>query len=210
MRQVIEAMVYVEIDADSVEEAYEYFSDGLDDIPGLVDLTVTQVNQREKPYDVPVGAEAWGLAAKEVRFDEDHFYRFHDGRKRFGVHDGSWWWTNGHVMLRCDGEPPSDPEKWTLVENPRFEKAFVAEAKRTEATFGDEAKQGSLRVRRSTTTPPIGIDGDYYTLAMTRGTKWLVPKKPTAPMYRVEDDGRIVAVVMPVKLDVVPVSTVVQ
>lgn len=199
-RQIIKATVIVEVDASSPEEAYENFGDGLDKIDGLYDLMVTAVEQSEKPYAVPAGAERWAAAAKAIRLDDDHENRG-DGKRLWGSYDGSWWWTNGHVMLRCEGSAPSESE-WRRIPDKDFEKAIAPKVPRASAVFGDvERLKYGAPFRRSKTAPPIAISDDYFILASTAAAAWTAPTDIKSPFCGYDAEGKLVAVVMPMKVD---------
>lgn len=200
-RFVIEATVHVEVDAKDAETAYEEFCDAIESIDGLVDFTVPKVNQFEKPYEVPAGAEVWGEAAKAIRFEDDFRSARSDGRRLWGRFDGSWWWTNGHVMLRCAGPGPTDAETWRQVEDEKILNAIRVTAARRPAILGDALKlrYGSV-VRRTVGETPIAMSDAYYRLAIAVVRSWEAPLVDTDPFHGLDESGRLVAVVMPMRV----------
>lgn len=202
-RQVINATVRVEVDAEDETEAYERFCDGLDAIVGLVDTTVMHVEQTEKPYHVPTGAERWADAAKEIRFDES---RFGDER-RFGMYDGSWWWTDGHVMLRCEGAPPAaEAGKWRQVPDADVAKAVEGDGARVPSHFEPVMTESGRQLQRSVTVPTVAMTDAFCRLARTRAFSWRVPENHRSAIHGLDVEGRLVAVVMPYRLDLEPLA----
>lgn len=199
-RQIIKALLHVEVDASDAEEAYERFVDGLDRIEGLVDLCVNQVEQTEKPYEIPKGAERWGDVAKDIRFS-DGFPALADDRRMWGMYDGSWWWTNGHVMLRCEGAPPTDEQEWRRIPDEKMVEGLKPKTKRQVTTLGDVQKtNGGTLFRRTKTIPPVSLSDAYCRLLEVAVTSWLVAKKDVDPVHGLDAEGRLVAIIMPMRI----------
>lgn len=197
-RHCIEALIYVEVDADGPEEAYEHFADGLDEIPRLHSLEVRKVEQKVKPFDLPPGAERWRDVAADIRFGDD---RWESTTQRLcGFHDGSWWWTDGHVLLRCDGHIPADENVWRRIPDEIFTKAFVLKRKRSRTIAWSSPRHvhRTVAARHSLTTPPVYLDSKYIRLGECGGvTEWRVGNDPLVPVHGVDDDGRLVMVIAP-------------
>lgn len=95
----IEGYYETEIDAESEDEALSVAMRQAEDVDGWVG---TSSEATELRYEPPAGTERYHEVAGRIRFSDT----FPPHRWLSGL--GSWWWTDGHAMLRCDGPEPSD------------------------------------------------------------------------------------------------------
>jgi len=201
-RFTIEALVWVDIEAEDAETAYENFYDGLERIEGTRDCSVSRVEQEEVPYTVPEGMGRWSAAMINVRLGEEVGAR--SAGPVEGTYDGSWWWSNGHVLLRCEGPAPTGDD-WKHLTPAELEKAIVPKAKRRPTAWGDVvvSESGFVHARIAAEDPHIGIQQRYHsTIEESLGpcVTWRVGKK-TEPMHAFDSEGRLMAVVMPMLTD---------
>jgi hypothetical protein len=202
-RYTIEAMVHVDIEAEDAETAYEHFGDALEEIKGCRDFSVQKVEQKEVAYFWPKGAERWAVAARNIRLGEEPYAA---PVTIVGKYDGSWWWSNGHVLLRCDGEVLSgDGPSFRVLPDGEMVKAFAMKKKRRPSEWSAvyPTKRGYTRGRVACEDSGIGIDQRYYALVadtLGEGHTWHIGK-PFDPMHITDREGRLMAVVMPMKPD---------
>lgn len=138
------------------------------------------------PYAVPSGVGPWGPHLEAIRLA--------DGEDRHvGEWDGSWWWGNGHLLLRCPG--PCVPENGGAVHDVGAVQGVAAEGSRAvwvDGT-GDDAK--AYRCGN------VGISRVYHALveAGAPGCSWWVDGRYD-PILAKDAEGRTVAVVMPMSV----------
>lgn len=190
-RATIHAMLTFDIEGEDDEQIAERFADSLgfahDNVEGIHSITCVSSETIDRPFDVPKGAERWAAFA-EIRLDEDG--------KRAAMHDGSWWWTNGHVMLRCDGDPP---EGWRRIENALANEALY-KLKQLPTSFGEPIKEGDGYEKRiASTDDKIAIQTQYYDriAAVIPEARWTCTRD-LGPI-RAFDGDKLMAIVMPVK-----------
>lgn len=161
-RFILKATVSIDIKAEDEESAYGAFYDAIDELD-CESLDVPAMELAEVPYAVPPGAERWAEGLVALRFGEDTLM--------FGMFDGSWWFTNGHVALRCDGEMPSCA-MWMQIPDATLEASLrtAPKVQKVQATDwrerGVEADRGNVtvNVRRATSNPDVAIAQQYYAL----------------------------------------------
>ena len=202
-RHIINALVYVEVDADSPEAAYEHFADGLDEITGLRTLTVQQVEQSVKPFDLPPGAERWREVAADIRFGDDRWESV--GQRAWGSYDGSWWWTDGHVCLRCDEPTPADEAVWRRIPDSAFEKAFAAKKRRKRTVAWSAPRQvhhtAAASYAITDTEPRVFLDAKYIRLGEQGSVRQWRIAGAVDPVHGLDADGRLLMIVAPMKVD---------
>lgn len=166
----------------------------------FVDFDIESIVVTEVPYASPIGAERWAAAAKSMRFAEDF-------DRRFLLRHGSWWWTNGHVALRCDG---AVPEGWTPISDAGERTAEAMDpgvVERKAAAFGPETY---VYDQRSTGTgyrvlgvPSLGINKIYRDLieSSVPGARWLAGPLYSHALHVIDADGALVAVVAGMRAD---------
>ena len=198
-RYTIDAMLHVDIEAADAEEAYEKVCDWLDTFE-VRDVTIGMVKQEEVPYAVPDGMQRWADAMVNVRLGEEVGARSEGPVE--GTYDGSWWWSNGHVLLRCEGPAPTGDD-WKHLTEAEIVKAIAPATKRRPTTWGDVVEQGRSHVRVSALDEALGIQQRYHSTieaSLGPGAVWLVGKK-TDPMHVVDSEGRLMAVAMGMLVD---------
>lgn len=206
-RFTIAAMVHVDVEANDEETAYENFCDALDKTDGIRDLSISHVEQVEVPFTWPAGAERWENCARAIRLGDE------PGVNRIpvaGMYDGSWWWSNGHVLLRCEGAMPSDDKTWRLLKAEDVEKAVAPKKARRPTSWSEDVRStasGFMHGRIATEDPNIGVQQRYHTLindSLGEAT-WLIGGAHE-PMHVTDREGRLMAVVMPMKTDLLVAS----
>ncbi len=195
-RFTIYATIAVEVSAKDDVEAFEHFVDAINvaaDERGIRDITVQHSETKETAFVVPPGAERWAIPCAAIWFSDD--------RKRAGMWDGSWWWTDGHIALRCEGELP---EGFARVEEAAFAGAVGDAVPRTATTWSDdlESKDGdTFKSRRALTRPAIAAQVKFIDLVESclPGVRWSVPDGELSAVHAYGPDDRLMALVMPVK-----------
>ncbi|MCL2777762.1 MAG: hypothetical protein FWD73_07130 [Polyangiaceae bacterium] len=185
----VEAIVDGEDGYDAIErfdEAICAIEDG-DKIKnvGIGGLDLTQI-----PYVVPPGAERWAKAAEKIRFADEMTLA--------GTYDGSWWWTNGHVALRCDG---AAPDGWDLPPGSSMELVVSASTVRKPTEWGPVVRSGNERNdngRRAFASDSTVVSATYYDMITDSvpGAIWLVGSKIGDSMHVVDKAGKLVAILM--------------
>lgn len=160
----------------------------------LDDLSFEGVDIFEVPYLVPLRVAPWETAAREARFAETFG---NGGKGKGGVIDGSWWWTDGAVALRCQGDvvaPGLD------VVHPDTFARLLDTAERRETFWGPVTFEAGLDVRRSTVDPDTAVQERYIRLIATAlpGAAWKIAGS-LDPVH-VHHEGRLMAVVCTVKV----------
>lgn len=184
----IDASVTLYVRAESRAEANAALADlgeNLDE-PGE-SLRVRSARIRRIKYPMPKGAGAWAPALREMRWRERQHISV-------GTALGSWWLTDGVVMLRCDG--PCAPARGGRVIPSKHLRAVAttARAAKCEAIWRTHDEGRMLR------SGDVGVNPAF--VQMVRQTyptaKWWTsgPLEPIAAKVR----GRLVAVVMPMRL----------
>lgn len=192
-RANIHAMISVEIVGDDDEEIAERFADALvaahDNTPGVMSVTVSHSETTDVPFVIPKGAERWPYLA-EFRFGEDC--------KIAPMHDGSWWWTDGHAMFRCEGEPP---EGWRKIEDALTKQDhFRAPEQPVVWSTITKRDRDGLERRISQANDLLSIQTKYHDAVMISvpHARWTSGPDHTHTT-RAYDNGQLVAVVMPCK-----------
>lgn len=194
-RWTISALIEVDIYGDDELEAFEHFADAIDEAAcsGHVrDIIVKHSDTKAVPFVVPTGAERWAKAATEIRYsDEQH---------RAAMHDGSWWWTDGHSALRCEGEPP---DGFRRVEDPFKGGSELPTAPRP-TTWGPALKSTDghgVTAHRADTDQDVAIQTKYLKLVADSvpGVTWKIGST-TKPVMAFLGD-KCIALVMPFRAD---------
>lgn len=201
-RYTIHASVEIDINASNEEEAYEAFSDALTDIEGCRESIVHAVDTKERHYrHPPQGAGMWAAAARRIRLGEEMTW---DEPKDIALkHDGSWWWSNGHVMVRCEGKAP---EGFKTIPDDTAEAAFGLGDERVPTKWSRPLKtaDSTVMARRSSANTEVAVQDRYYDLIASSlgfgGARWLVGK-PHQPIHVRDIEERLMAVVMPIKTE---------
>lgn len=201
-RFTIYASVEIDIEADDDSDAFAAFADALNDIKGSRDAIVLSSSTVERPYrGAPKGAERWSVAARRIRLGEESTF---DEPVDIAVrHDGSWWWSNGHVMLRCEGEAPATMRVLPAEDG---QKAFRLDVERRPTKWSRPLRQetGNLSGRRSSVDTALAIQDRYYELVSRSlgagGARWLAGAE-REPIHVHDIDGRLMAVVMPMNAE---------
>jgi hypothetical protein len=195
----VNAMVAMSIIADTSEHAEDLFCATLSDVRNGVSWHTPVLEVAQAEYEVPAGAERWAAAARYVDFDND---RESLPQRLCGHHDGSWWWTNGHVLLRCEGSIPSGDD-WRKIEpQSKFVEAFALSEERAPSGWGDELPDSTgspyLRGRCATANPEFHIQCWYFDLISMSvpDAVWMVPVRFDAPAHVLDKEGKLVAIVM--------------
>lgn len=179
----------VEVEASSEAEANRKASEMVEN--SGYGLFVVGAIATEIRYDRPPGTDRWASVADEIRFAED-------GHK-WVAGDGCWWWTNGHVALRCDGAPPTND--WRVRQSDTIADV-VGDHKRDRIEWQDPNAR-DLRV--ATKDKRVQAKDDYvrlvecgyddvewYAVEGDHDEPWMVPITAIA-------GGELVAVVMGVR-----------
>lgn len=148
------------------------------------------------PYVAPESIGPWLHGAKEARFCEGGSTNV---ALVFPDDPGAWWWSNGHVMLRCDGAPPNGPR---LVNNRTLAGTVVPELKRAtiEWSAGGLVHDDTERVRfhRLKGDEVVCLSEKYFRLINSNAPDaWLVAG-PTDPVHALKN-GQLIAVAMPIR-----------
>jgi hypothetical protein len=114
----------------------------------------TSVRAHEIVYQRPAGTDRWGAVADEIRFAESDPRWFPDAA------DGVWWWTNGHVALKCTGLPPTADESRCL---PRCLDELTAGERRV-IEWGPRRRDDEVDVRSVLDDPRVSVDDRYARL----------------------------------------------
>lgn len=183
----IDASVTLYVRAESRDEADAALANPGDlDEPGE-SLRVRSARIRRIKYPMPKGAGAWGPVLREMRWRE---------RQHISVGKalGSWWLTDGYVMLRCDG--PCEPVRGgRVIPTAHFRQALKAARAATREAIWRTHDAG--RMLRS---GDVGVNPAFVQMVnQTHPTaKWWTsgPLEPIAAKV----SGRLVAVVMPIRL----------
>lgn len=206
-RFTINAMMALDVVAEDEMTAWDVIFDALGTDANIRNAACQTAETQEVPYTSlpPSGADRWAPAAKWTRFDEDRGTR----KQVWGSQDGSWWWTDGRVMLRCEGLPPAD-EKWRRLPEESFATAFEHDEPRRETLWTYELQARGLSVRtrgrRAIASPGVAIQSCYYDLVArsVADVAWLVGASVHIPIHALDGEGRLVAVVMPMRPDGMP------
>jgi hypothetical protein len=144
----ISGLFVFDVIADTKEEAFDKIFNAAARDRDLLDLVCQMSETKEVPYvALPPGGGAyrWAATATKHRFAD---LVWEGGRDQmWGMFDGSWWWTDGHAMLRCDGEPPPEGEpgkRWRRVDDEAFAKSFRPDAIRRATGWSHELSSGRL------------------------------------------------------------------
>lgn len=166
------------------------------DIAGPADSFDWHATQWEDvPYVMPAGTEHWEVGARGTRFAEDQSVAL-----VCADDPGHWWWSNGHVALRCKGTPPEEertrrPAGRTLAETGKVE------LPRTRANWRSATTLRGRDVRIAVGVANYSIQEDYAALVEASGpVTWLVPNE-LAPAHAIDESGQLVALVMPLRFD---------
>lgn len=138
-----------------------------------------------KTLTAPKGADRWERAALNRGFGAD--------RSWVTKHDGSWWWTNGHAMLRCDGEMPTDLEEKPELRTPVIERRAVQWGP-VVVTVHDEDPDD---LHREAVEICVWASPTYLGLVEESipGCTWMAGEWRD-PIHALDADGRLMAIVM--------------
>jgi hypothetical protein len=193
-RYMITALVEFDIEGEDEVEAFEHLTDALDSTAGrdgLRDFVVKHSDTKEVPFVVPPGAERWADAATKIRYSEE--------QHRAAMHDGSWWWTDGHSALRCEGEPPSG---YRRIEDP-FKGGKQLPKKPRPSSWGPAVKSldGETLAHRASADPDVAVQAKFLKLVTDSAPEvhWRIGT-PTEPAMAFLGDT-CVALVMPFRAD---------
>ncbi len=201
----IEAMISLEVEAADETEAWDEVALSLEH-PSIRDWANQASETTEIKYEgLPAsGADRWAAAAAAAWLDHDD----RDWRgQRFGMYDGSWWWTNGHLMLRCDGAPPTEGSRWSRVPDETIATAIKLDTPRLETSWTDALKStvGNTREfgRRALAAPAAVVQERYFAIVADSlpGGTWSCGLTQETPFLAHDVEGRLMAVVMPMKSD---------
>lgn len=180
----------VEVRAMSEDEAQDLAEDMADDL-NLYGISVECHSPPDpppapKPYAVPPGVGPWGPHLEAIRLADGD-------RRDVGEWDGSWWWSNGHLALRCPG--PCIPENGGAVHDIGGIKGVADE--KALATWADGTGDDADAYRCGN----VGISRVYRALveAGAPGCSWWVGGRYD-PILAKDAEGRTVAVVMPMSV----------
>ena len=135
------------------------------------------------PYVVPPGVGSWAPHLEAIQLADGE-------RRHVGEYDGSWWWGNGHFLLRCPG--PCVPENGGDRHNIGAIQGIAAE--KSPATWADGTGDDAKAYRCGN----VGISRVYRALveAGAPGCSWWVGGRYD-PILAKDAEGRTVAIVMP-------------
>lgn len=180
----------IEIEADSQAEAERKASEQVEGSSYNYNLCVTSAYATEIKYERPPGTDRWAPVADEIRFAED--------AHRWLAGDDCWWWTNGHVAVRCEGAVPANVGR--KVGN-AIEKV-VGDHKRDRISWAAPNDRGLMVAK---TDKRVQAKADYVRLVESGcpGVEWLAVEgdhdEPwTVPITAVFG-GELVAVLMGVR-----------
>jgi len=173
-------------------------SDAIDRVFGEVERE--EVIGQIAPYACALpGAERWAAAAEKIRFGEDCKIAAST------VGDRAWWWTNGHVMLLCNGVPPDGYEvrdcgPVVSDDKPRRATAWCdLEVDCPIAFAGTEMyRDPHYAFRRASVDELIAVDPTYVSLveSCVPSCTWWVGSTVEVPFHVRDAHGALVAVVM--------------
>lgn len=203
-RCTIHAMISLEVVGDDDEQVAECLADAIclmADGVGIESATLVNAETIDIPFFMPPGAERWAAAAD---------FRFGERRKLAPMHDGSWWWTDGHAAYRAEGEPPTD---FKVIPDAFASKSFgggdvPVEERRTEWDAPTKKRTDNYETVRSMIDPEVAIQRRYRDVVMgaVPSAYWTTTGEGRA--VRAYADGRLIAVVMPVRQTATPVRRI--
>lgn len=142
---------------------------------------------KRRTLTAPKGAERWERAALNRGFGAD--------RSWVTTLDGSWWWTDGRAMLRCEGEMPPDLEEKPKLRVPAVERRPAQWGPVVLEAF-DDGSEGLCR-ESSDTAACVRIDPKYIGLVEESlpGCVWMIGQW-YEPIHALDAEGRLMAIVM--------------
>jgi hypothetical protein len=151
-------------------------------------LYVVHATATEIPYVRPSGTDRWAPVAEEIRFAEG-MHRWLDG-------DGCWWWTDGHIAVRCDGTPPADDIGRKVANEIE---SVVGDHRRDRITWEGPNDDGRMVAK---TDKRVQVSADYVRLVESGcpGVEWLAVEGDHDEPWKVpviaRTGGELVAVLM--------------